>query len=208
MTYKCYTLDESVTDEKVKSDFYLLLSTYDKLYYKKGKRSLDQFFQYYEAMGLGLLSNASDVEEISEDKSNIDIVIRDAPEIKKSPVVDEKGKVHYQRDIQKKKKALVNADYRCEYNNEHFSFYTLKSNKHMYVEAHHLIPLNKYDEFQNSLDIDANIVCLCPNCHRCIHYGNTAEKKQMFLKLFSRRKNRLRKCGIEVGMEKIDKWFS
>jgi predicted restriction endonuclease len=41
--------------------------------------------------------------------------------------------------------------------------------KRPYAEAHHVIPLHK---LQNGSLTSENVICVCPNCHRKIHYGN------------------------------------
>ncbi|MCE0554185.1 restriction endonuclease [Bacillus thuringiensis] len=33
-------------------------------------------------------------------------------------------------------------------------------------------------DFENSLDVVGNIVSICPNCHRLIHYGRDKDKKK------------------------------
>lgn len=40
------------------------------------------------------------------------------------------------------------------------------------LEPHHIIPVNKYDEFYNSLD---NVVVMCHNCHHDYHQKNIGE---------------------------------
>ncbi|MBY0001439.1 HNH endonuclease [Priestia aryabhattai] len=45
------------------------------------------------------------------------------------------------------------------------------------MEAHHLIPMKKQNDYQNSIDVDGNIICLCPTCHRKIHVGNNNKKE-------------------------------
>ena len=49
------------------------------------------------------------------------------------------------------------------------------------MEAHHLIPLRMQHDFENSLDVVGNIVSICPNCHRLIHYGRDKDKKVLEL---------------------------
>lgn len=44
-----------------------------------------------------------------------------------------------------------------------------KKNGEYYVEAHHIIPVNEIDNTKLSVD---NLICVCPNHHRQIHYGN------------------------------------
>lgn len=71
----------------------------------------------------------------------------------------------YKRSSIIKKQSIEAADYMCELNNAHTTFISA-STKHQYMEGHHAIPLMKQDLFCNSLDVYANIVCLCPICHR------------------------------------------
>ncbi len=66
------------------------------------------------------------------------------------------------------------------------------------METHHLIPLSKQDNFEFSLDVEANIVSLCSNCHNCIHYGIDEDKIKILNELFKLRKDRLSKCGINI----------
>lgn len=69
------------------------------------------------------------------------------------------------------------------------------------MAAHHLIPLSTQDYFDFSLDIDANIVCLCPNCHRKLHYGNNITRD--LIKLYEDRINYLRLSGIDISFDEL-----
>lgn len=40
-------------------------------------------------------------------------------------------------------------------------------NGNFYAEAHHLIPLGKH----GGLDVEGNIICVCPNCHAKLDFG-------------------------------------
>lgn len=93
--------------------------------------------------------------------------------------------------------ALEFADYSCECNDKHRTF-TAASNGKMYMEGHHLIPMKFQNEFDVSLDIYANIICLCPICHRLMHYGIHSEKEYHADKLFENRKDRLLHSGIDI----------
>jgi 5-methylcytosine-specific restriction protein A len=64
------------------------------------------------------------------------------------------------------------------------------------MEAHHIIPLHLQENFQYSLDVYANIICLCPLCHRQIHYGVYKERREMLDAIFEQRKERLNNSGI------------
>lgn len=71
------------------------------------------------------------------------------------------------------------------------------------MEGHHLIPLKQEDNFSFSLDIEANIVALCPHCHRLLHYGDEEEIKPILEQLFIQRKNLLASKGIHLTLEQL-----
>ncbi|MET3320548.1 UNVERIFIED_ORG: 5-methylcytosine-specific restriction protein A [Peribacillus simplex] len=104
------------------------------------------------------------------------------------------------------KRALVNADYLCEYNTSHLTFVNDTTGKN-YVEGHHLIPLSIQDEFNYSLDVPQNIVSLCPNCHRKIHKASKSQKKAMIEKLYRSREKGLIKRGIVTTQEQIERFY-
>lgn len=81
------------------------------------------------------------------------------------------GRKIYPRDKKVSANALKRANYTCEFCPNHPSF--LRKNKNIkYMEPHHLIPLHMHSFFEKSLDVEANIVSLCSNCHNQIHYGD------------------------------------
>ena len=104
----------------------------------------------------------------------------------------------YPRDPQKRVNALLRAGFTCEFNPDHESFISRRTDKR-YMETHHLIPLEYWESFDNSLDVEANIVCLCSNCHNEIHYGKYAEN--LIIPLYEKRKDELKSAGIgiEIG---------
>jgi 5-methylcytosine-specific restriction protein A len=101
----------------------------------------------------------------------------------------------YKRDPQRAKNALDHAGYRCEIDPTHETFVGKASGK-PYVEVHHLIPMSQQDNYPVSLDVEANIVALCPTCHRKIHLGTTEEVDEMRNMLLGKRRDRLEKAGL------------
>lgn len=89
------------------------------------------------------------------------------------------------------------ADYKCELNKEHTSFISGHTRK-PYMEGHHAIPMSSQYVFKNSLDVYANIVCLCPMCHRQIHYGIREDRKVMAQRIYNNRAERLANSGINI----------
>ncbi len=100
--------------------------------------------------------------------------------------------------------AIINAKYNCEEDENHPSFIR-KSNNKNYTEAHHLIPLQYQNRFKYSLDIPANIISLCSNCHNQLHYGR--DKESILKKLYNIRINELNKFGIEIEFNDLLKMY-
>jgi hypothetical protein len=100
--------------------------------------------------------------------------------------------------------ALLLANFQCEYDNEHETFVS-NTTSNNYVEAHHIIPIKYYyrDEFKVSIDNEANIVALCPTCHRCLHYGKFEEKKIILKYLYDKNVENLKKAGIEITFDRL-----
>lgn len=106
------------------------------------------------------------------------------------------------------KRALINAEFKCELNPKHKTFIT--RNNLPYMEGHHLIPCtpDNTDEFWNgnchrNIDCVENVVCLCPTCHRELHYGKWEDKKEKIERLYNERKKRLEKAGIKIGWKEM-----
>lgn len=92
-----------------------------------------------------------------------------------NPVKKEVLTTTFQRDSRIKDPVLKRANNKCELCNSPAPFYN--RNGEPYFEIHHLIPLSEGGE-----DTIYNTVCLCPNCHRELHYGKDAEIKTKKLK--------------------------
>lgn len=88
----------------------------------------------------------------------------------------------------------------CEFDSCHKTFIRKNSDIN-YTEAHHLIPLEYQKCFDYSLDVEANIVSLCSNCHNQIHYGKDAEI--LIEKLYKMRKTELEKCSIDISLDDL-----
>ena len=97
-----------------------------------------------------------------------------------------------------KNQVIHAAHFLCECDSSHTSF-TSKATFLRYVEGHHLIPLQQQDLFPYSLDVYANVVSLCPNCHRLLHLAIKTEKRYYLDRLFDERKARLVSSGIDVS---------
>lgn len=118
------------------------------------------------------------------------------------PITNSFAKNSTKRDPIKAANARAASNYLCEHNHEHITF-TNKVTNHNYVEAHHLIPMQLQSKFFYSLDIEANIVALCPICHRMIHHATNEEKRNIITQLYNERIDRLKKCNIYIELEDL-----
>lgn len=108
----------------------------------------------------------------------------------------------WSRDPLKASKAIALANYECEYEKKHKTFTSRVSNKN-YTEAHHLIPIKFQDKFSNSIDVECNIVSLCPSCHKKIHLAIKHDLIPMITQLYRNRKSRLKKCGLMLTLNDL-----
>lgn len=97
--------------------------------------------------------------------------------------------------------AVERARNRCEIDANHETFITSAGNQ--YVEAHHLMPISQQGRFEYSLDHPANIIILCPNCHRKVHYGNSVTRQELIRDLFQRRVAELNEHGIQFDIASL-----
>ncbi len=111
------------------------------------------------------------------------------------------------RNARLSKSAIVKVNYKCEFDENHKTFANV--NNFPYMEGHHLIPctINNAkmveDKMGCHIDCPENIVSLCPNCHRAIHFGNEKTKFEIIIKLYNDRKDKLEKVGIKISLQKL-----
>ncbi len=77
-----------------------------------------------------------------------------------------------------------------------------------YMEGHHLIPctVSNTERFwskKRNIDCPENIICLCPICHRRIHFGRKVEKDHIIRSLYNKRKSLLQNVGIEISIDEL-----
>lgn len=83
-------------------------------------------------------------------------------------------------------------NFSCVVNEKHNTFLSGGNN---YTEGHYLIPMFQQKNFDFSLDIVENIVTLCPNCHREVHFADN--KKDILNTLYEKQEKILDKYGIK-----------
>jgi predicted HNH restriction endonuclease len=98
--------------------------------------------------------------------------------------------------------SVIASDFKCEYAKSHY-YFDSKFTGMAYVEAHHLIPMSAYKEFKYSIDVEANVVALCPVCHRKFHHAKLEDKTDIIKKIYTDRKERLKNSGIDIVLEDL-----
>lgn len=106
----------------------------------------------------------------------------------------------YKRDRVVGRNAIITANFQCEVDSKHKDFIS-KNTGENYEEAHHLIPIEFQENFEVSIDVEANVVSLCVSCHKRLHHATFNEKQETLRKLFDQRKERLELCGISLSEE-------
>ena len=106
-----------------------------------------------------------------------------------------------------KEEAKRKANYKCELDDMHVTF-TSKATNTFYVEAHHLIPFSKRNDFDVNIDILENLVALCPNCHRKIHLAKDKEKTILLEQLYTTRKTKLNDELIEITKNELFSFYN
>lgn len=99
------------------------------------------------------------------------------------------------------KQAIVRNNYCCTVDSNHQTF--IKKDGARYMEVHHLIPLERQREFTYKLDTSANLVPLCPLCHKLIHYGRLEDVIPILTLLYKERIEALKKSGLDITLEQL-----
>lgn len=212
----CYYDSSNIpSNEILISDLRRLISEYIKLQSFIGNRTTNEFNDF-----ILLNSDNKFLDNIEEDNKFIikaqEIIsnsssfqyqllpkeIIDEPSTVPIPITKSGGNKTWPRNANIAAKSIIQSNYTCTFDSNHFSFTSNKTKK-TYMEPHHLIPLSEQDKFPVSLDVEANIVSLCSTCHNCVHYGINEEKSKILGELFNSRKDRLAKCGISIELSDL-----
>lgn len=159
-----------------------------KEYNERGKRmysaGLNNYFRFASGEGFGEIRRGAEVMDVP--------VAPEEAVVEKRPVWKRSGILRAQ--------AIEMAGYACEIEPSHQTFISGTTDK-PYMEGHHALPMNMQGSFRVSLDVYANIVCLCPICHRQIHFGLKDDRVCMIRQIYDRRAARLVKSGIDIGRD-------
>lgn len=158
---------------------------------------------YYNVLNINEENNIEDV--ISENEINSFSEI-EGPEPRDD--IEENESRHYRSAHFKKEKAKRKAGYLCELGARNkCQYFTSRASNKNYVEAHHLIQMEFSNDFENSIDVIANLISLCPNCHRKLHHAKDEDRKEDIKYLFLKRKEQLEAKGINISLNELKDYY-
>ena len=142
-------------------------------------------------------TNITDVTVLENEDISSDI---DVSDINRMPEkgFDCTGRRRYKTQRKVRDTALQQSNYFCDCHDfKHFYFEAVDSNQ--YVEAHHIVPMNRQEEYyfgkNVNLDIIQNMVAVCPTCHKQVHVGSRNARIEKISEIYA--KNRLRLLSFD-----------
>jgi len=194
---KQYRLNDGHTNLDITNDFVALLKTYDQL--------------------VSLLSGTPITSlEITVDEAAFQAAANEPQQGKQKallppgglplpPMGQSAGHKKYLRSPAVTARVITNANGVCAFttaSDPHMSFTCGKRHVN-YIEGHHLIPFSQQYRFAFSIDVDENIIPLCPNCHRLLHHAKMSERKKLLSQLLPMRANGLAERLIPVTLNEL-----
>lgn len=150
--------------------------------------------------------------DFQDSVQNVDLGKRITDSSKDYPeYVDGNNSKSVKKNSRISKQVLVDANYICAGDNEHTTFLTNKGVS--YMEGHHLIPCTYSNAHyfwktrKRNIDCVENIVCLCPTCHRKIHFGSPKEKKTLIESLYMKQISKLSEVNLAISLKELYKLY-
>lgn len=126
-------------------------------------------------------------------------------------VYDVKGRKKFKTQKKIRDYVLKQTNYLCGcHNSKHFYFESVAL--HNYVEGHHIIPMNRQEEYyfncNINLDVSDNIIALCPNCHCQIHLGSKKARLKILGEIYIRNISKLRNINDKISLSLLASYYN
>ena len=158
---------------------------------KRGHQMYSVGFNHYLRFAKG-----EKLDQVGKEVKILDIPV-------KVPLQAEKNeKKEWTRSEIIRDQAIKLASYECEINAKHKTFIAAHTGM-PYMEGHHSIPMKHQGVFPISIDVYANIVCVCPICHRLLHFGRKEDKLPALSKIYYDRADRMAHSGITLSRDEF-----
>jgi hypothetical protein len=172
--------------------------------------NLKKFIDY---INNSLIQQVYSVTPVDDNVIECDEDIDDITDIHRKPErgIDNKGRKRFKTQKRIRDSVLEKAEYLCDCNDKkHFYFESV--DLHRYVEGHHIIPMNRQEEYyfgkQINLDIPNNIIPLCPNCHCQIHLGSRQARIKIISEIFVRNKAKLLSIDPDLTLSLLSTYYN
>jgi 5-methylcytosine-specific restriction protein A len=200
-------VSDNLTDLRGLQQKYIIhTSEYNSYLFRAQRSYLEKYPKLKSDIIAYIRGQAEQEKDDSTEQANIQNAlpatdkVSDAHGKKKDEIINGTSGEQVKKNASIAKKVLVDAHYECQFDLRHTTFMTRAGNQ--YMEGHHLIPCTpkNSEKFQDvsRLDREENIVCLCPTCHRAIHYGNTDTRKTLLSALYKRQLKKLASVGLDM----------
>jgi 5-methylcytosine-specific restriction protein A len=199
---KTYLAGTPLSQTQFAADLSAILDAYDELYRVAGP----SLFSLLPPTGDDEFQDNVQVEAADDDTPPTPGSV--GPQPKPNTAVRQ-GRASYQRDSKVAARAIKMAAYTCALSVQSAPHPTFTANrtKQQYIEAHHLLPMSRQVDFDFSLDVEENVVPLCPTCHRLIHYGRREDKLPALKRLWTDRRTSLEERGLQVDLATLRKYY-
>ncbi len=193
---KRYLLDSPYREEKLKEDLKNIYDAYLKLLDDATKRVQETYENMYKSRREIERKSRPGQDDTVFDKTDLDRIMP-----VESATMSRTG-----RAIRAKSMALIREEYKCELGKNHTTFVDRATGEN-YMEGHFLLPLSSQPDFKNSLEVEANVCCLCPNCNARLRYAADVERQELLMQLYLKHKDMLKEAGIEITPMQLFKFY-
>jgi len=195
--------------------FTITIANYNIQMFRKQRSYLEQYPQLKSDILSYICKQKSVDKDDGVEQVNIQSSMPASAEMSKKyserpdEIVRGSGSLQIKKNPAIAKKVLNDNAYKCLIDLNHVTFKT--SAGVWYMEGHHLIPctVDNSEKFNSTskLDREENIVCICPNCHRAIHYGDENIKKTLIAKLHKSQLSQLTSAGLGVSLDELQELY-
>lgn len=172
--------------------------------------NLERFINFANS---SILKQTHTIVPVDEDIIESDDELEDIADVHRKPEkgIDGTGRKRFKTQKKIRDSVLENANYICDcHDKKHFYFES--TDLHNYVEGHHIVPMNRQEEYyfdkNINLDIPNNIVPLCPNCHCQIHLGSRQARIKIISELFVRNKAKLLSFNPDLTLSILASYYN
>ena len=193
---KKYHLDNPYREDKLKKDLREVYDAYLHLLDEATNRVQETYENIYQRQRERDRKERPDQDSTAFDKADLDRIMP----------VDMTPRGRYALRMRAKKIAFEREEYKCELDSEHITFIDRATDR-PYMEGHMLIPYSAQDAFKVSLDVDANICCVCPICQAKLDHASDTERQELLMQLYMKHKDMLKTAGIEITPMQLFKLY-